>query len=138
MVRSARVGVVGATGAVGTVTLALLRERGYENVRAFASLPSALAEARHGPFVGRSAHMHELSRMWQEVVAGGRQVVVLSGEPGTARAEEAAERILAALATPFRQGNYELVVTPSIGIALYPEHGADFLRLVRKQPEPAD
>ena len=36
-----RVGVVGATGAVGGVTLALLRERGYENVRAFASRRSA-------------------------------------------------------------------------------------------------
>jgi aspartate-semialdehyde dehydrogenase len=33
--------VVGATGAVGTVTLRLLRERGYENVRAFASKRSA-------------------------------------------------------------------------------------------------
>jgi aspartate-semialdehyde dehydrogenase len=32
-----RIGVVGATGAVGTVTLSLLRERGYEHVRAFAS-----------------------------------------------------------------------------------------------------
>lgn len=41
MARSARIGVVGATGAVGTVTLALLRERGYENVRAFASARSA-------------------------------------------------------------------------------------------------
>jgi len=37
----ARIGVVGATGAVGTVTLRLLRERGYENVRAFASARSA-------------------------------------------------------------------------------------------------
>ena len=37
----ARIGVVGATGAVGTVTLALLRERGYTNVRAFASARSA-------------------------------------------------------------------------------------------------
>jgi aspartate-semialdehyde dehydrogenase len=37
----ARVGVVGATGAVGTVTLALLRERGYDKVRAFASARSA-------------------------------------------------------------------------------------------------
>jgi aspartate-semialdehyde dehydrogenase len=37
----ARVGVVGATGAVGGVTLALLAERGYENVRAFASARSA-------------------------------------------------------------------------------------------------
>ena len=39
--RDARIGVVGATGAVGTVTLALLAERGYENVRAFASARSA-------------------------------------------------------------------------------------------------
>jgi aspartate-semialdehyde dehydrogenase len=38
---SARIGVVGATGAVGTVTLELLRERGYGNVRAFASAQSA-------------------------------------------------------------------------------------------------
>jgi aspartate-semialdehyde dehydrogenase len=37
----ARIGVVGATGAVGTVTLELLRERGYANVRAFASARSA-------------------------------------------------------------------------------------------------
>ena len=36
-----RIGVVGATGAVGTVTLGLLRERGYRNVRAFASARSA-------------------------------------------------------------------------------------------------
>jgi aspartate-semialdehyde dehydrogenase len=39
--RDARVGVVGATGAVGSVTLELLRERGYENVRVFASERSA-------------------------------------------------------------------------------------------------
>jgi aspartate-semialdehyde dehydrogenase len=36
-----RIGVVGATGAVGRVTLGLLRERGYANVRAFASSRSA-------------------------------------------------------------------------------------------------
>src|SRR5207253_10152284 len=34
-------GIVGATGAVGTVTLELLRERGYEDVRVFASARSA-------------------------------------------------------------------------------------------------
>jgi aspartate-semialdehyde dehydrogenase len=39
--RDARIGVVGATGAVGTVTLQLLRERGYRSVRAFASSRSA-------------------------------------------------------------------------------------------------
>jgi aspartate-semialdehyde dehydrogenase len=36
-----RLGVVGATGAVGEVALALLAERGFENVRAFASARSA-------------------------------------------------------------------------------------------------
>jgi aspartate-semialdehyde dehydrogenase len=39
--RDARVGIVGATGAVGTVTLELLADRGYTNVRAFASARSA-------------------------------------------------------------------------------------------------
>ena len=41
MTRAARIGVVGATGAVGTVTLGLLAQRGYTNVRAFASSRSA-------------------------------------------------------------------------------------------------
>lgn len=39
--KDARIGVVGATGAVGTITLELLRERGYADVRAFASARSA-------------------------------------------------------------------------------------------------
>src|SRR5881227_1054166 len=38
--RDQAIGVVGATGAVGRVTLGLLRERGYRNVRAFASARS--------------------------------------------------------------------------------------------------
>jgi aspartate-semialdehyde dehydrogenase len=39
--RDARIGVVGATGAVGSVTVQLLRERGHENLRLFASSRSA-------------------------------------------------------------------------------------------------
>jgi aspartate-semialdehyde dehydrogenase len=39
--RNAAIGVVGATGAVGRVALGLLRERGYLNVRAFATARSA-------------------------------------------------------------------------------------------------
>ena len=38
---SARLGVVGATGAVGTITLELLAQRGYTDVHAFASARSA-------------------------------------------------------------------------------------------------
>jgi aspartate-semialdehyde dehydrogenase len=45
---SARIAVVGATGAVGTVTLALLAERGYTNVRAFASARSAGGSVQFG------------------------------------------------------------------------------------------
>ncbi|MGZ8783592.1 MAG: aspartate-semialdehyde dehydrogenase, partial [Gaiellaceae bacterium] len=41
MPRQPRIGVVGATGAVGTITLELLRERGYDDVRLFASARSA-------------------------------------------------------------------------------------------------
>ncbi len=41
MAADARIGVVGSTGAVGAITSALLRERGYRNVRIFASARSA-------------------------------------------------------------------------------------------------
>ena len=41
---SPRIGVVGATGAVGRVTVELLRERGFEDVRLFASARSAGTE----------------------------------------------------------------------------------------------
>jgi len=41
-------GIVGATGAVGTVELELLAERSYENVRAFASERSAGTRVRFG------------------------------------------------------------------------------------------
>src|SRR5215475_11952634 len=43
-----RIGIVGATGAVGTVTLELLAERGYEDVRPFASERSAGSRVAFG------------------------------------------------------------------------------------------
>jgi len=43
-----RIGVIGATGAVGTVTLGLLAERGHDDVRAFASARSAGSTVRFG------------------------------------------------------------------------------------------
>ena len=43
-----RIGVVGATGAVGTVTLELLAERGFDDVRAFASVRSAGSRVAFG------------------------------------------------------------------------------------------
>lgn len=41
MASAPRIGVVGATGAVGTITIELLAERGYSDVRLFASARSA-------------------------------------------------------------------------------------------------
>jgi aspartate-semialdehyde dehydrogenase len=45
---SPRIGVVGATGAVGTITLQLLAQRGYDDVRAFASGRSAGSQVPYG------------------------------------------------------------------------------------------
>ena len=69
MDRSTRIGVVGATGAVGTVTLDLLRERGYSNVRAFASARSA----------GKQLGQHTVEEATPEVLsAGGLDVCLFS------------------------------------------------------------
>ena len=48
MTATPRIGVVGGTGAVGTVTLQLLAERGFDDVRAFASARSAGTTVPYG------------------------------------------------------------------------------------------
>jgi aspartate-semialdehyde dehydrogenase len=68
--RDARIGVVGATGAVGTVTLRLLRERGYEHVRAFASARSAGRELEGGLAVEEATA--------DALLAGGLDLVLFS------------------------------------------------------------
>jgi aspartate-semialdehyde dehydrogenase len=68
--RSARIGVVGATGAVGTVTLRLLGERGYEHARAFASRRSA------GKQLGDGAVVEEATA--GALAAGGLDLVLFS------------------------------------------------------------
>ena len=49
--RDARIAVIGATGAVGSVTMRILRERGFERVRAFASYRSAGSALADGTLV---------------------------------------------------------------------------------------
>jgi aspartate-semialdehyde dehydrogenase len=66
----ARIGIVGATGAVGTVTLGLLAQRGYTNVRAFASARSA-GKTLDGGIVVEEATPEVLA-------AGGLDVVLFS------------------------------------------------------------
>jgi diguanylate cyclase (GGDEF)-like protein len=64
-------------------------------------------------------------------VGGDEFIVVLTGRTDVAHAQEAARRILSILSRPFQQESYELVVTPSIGIAMFPEHGADAQSLLK-------
>ena len=64
-------------------------------------------------------------------LGGDEFMVVLTGYTDTMHAEQAAERILAAHAAPYLHSSYELVVTSSIGIAKYPEHGDDEQSLLK-------
>jgi diguanylate cyclase (GGDEF)-like protein len=78
---------------------------------------------------GALAYTSERARLAR--VGGDEFIVVLSGNPAEADAEQAAQRIQTALVAPFQQGGYELVVTSSIGIALFPEHGTDGQTLLK-------
>jgi predicted signal transduction protein with EAL and GGDEF domain/FixJ family two-component response regulator len=85
-------------------------------------LPGASPAAASGP-PGVSA---QLAR-----VGGDEFVVVLSGRLRGEEAALAAQRIQAAFTVPFALGGYELAVTPSIGIALCPQHGQDAKTLLK-------
>ncbi|GAA5158433.1 putative bifunctional diguanylate cyclase/phosphodiesterase [Viridibacterium curvum] len=69
-----------------------------------------------------------------EVVArsgGDEFVIMLDRLREPADAQRAAEHILAIMAPTARVSGHELAITPSIGIAVYPEHGIDAEELVR-------
>jgi aspartate-semialdehyde dehydrogenase len=68
--RDARVAVIGATGAVGAVTIRILRERGFENVRAFASSRSAGTTLADGTAVEEATP--------EALAAGGIDVALFS------------------------------------------------------------
>jgi diguanylate cyclase (GGDEF)-like protein len=64
-------------------------------------------------------------------LGGDEFMIVLTGLRDAMHAEQAAERMLTEHAVPYWQANYELVVTSSIGIAKYPEHGDDMQSLLK-------
>jgi diguanylate cyclase (GGDEF)-like protein len=64
---------------------------------------------------------------------GGDEFVVLLGEISQADdAARTAGKILATFAQPFQILGHELLVTPSIGISLFPFHGKDVRELITK------
>ncbi|HYE34207.1 sensor domain-containing phosphodiesterase [Methylocaldum sp.] len=62
---------------------------------------------------------------------GGDEFVVLLPETGTDTAAQTAERILGVVAQPYVIEDYRLIITPSIGISLYPQDGSDVETLVK-------
>jgi aspartate-semialdehyde dehydrogenase len=72
-----RIGVVGGTGAVGSVTLQLLRDRGYDDVRVFASARSA----------GREVAGHTVEEATPEALSRG-DVDVFLFSVGTSASRE--------------------------------------------------
>jgi aspartate-semialdehyde dehydrogenase len=79
-VRTPRIGVVGATGAVGGVMLELLAERGYRDVRAFASARSA---GKRVPFADADLVVEEATA--DGLSAGDLDVAFFSIGTGTSR-----------------------------------------------------
>ena len=54
-------------------------------------LPAVLAAGARGPFVGRDASLRRLSDVLDEAAAGGRRLLLLSGEPGLGKTRLATE-----------------------------------------------
>lgn len=70
----------------------------------------------------------------QDLVArlGGDEFVVLMSPPaGRSEAAAVADRIMAAMALPVRLGGEEVFTSPSIGIALFPEHARESDPLIK-------
>jgi predicted signal transduction protein with EAL and GGDEF domain len=64
-------------------------------------------------------------------LGGDEFTVVLSDIPNAGQVERVAQRILAALSEPIALQSHNPVVTPSVGIALFPQDGEDPDTLVR-------
>lgn len=62
---------------------------------------------------------------------GGDEFVVVLPDSGTQAAAHVAEKLLSTIARPYRVNHYELRVTASVGIAIYPNDGGDIDSLFR-------
>jgi predicted signal transduction protein with EAL and GGDEF domain len=62
---------------------------------------------------------------------GGDEFVILLPNTNMAKAGEAAKRIISNLSTPFTLNHQEILITPSIGISMFPDHGLDYDELIK-------
>jgi len=100
-------------------------------------LRTALAEIRGGDPEGEPSQSARLDAAAGSLrgqlarVGGDEFLVVFAGDTGIRHAEHAAKRILSLLSAPCMQESNPLVVTPSIGISVYPDHGSDAQSLLK-------
>ena len=146
--RDLRIGVVGATGAVGRVTLQLLLERGYTNIRTFASWRSA--GGRLGDFEVEEATASALGAgdldlcLFSIGTASSRELVPIAAGAGAVCVDKSSAFRLEAgvpLVVPEVNGarafeHRGIVANPNcctipLTIALAPLHAAAGLRSVR-------
>jgi len=64
-------------------------------------------------------------------ISGDEFAVLLPGAESPAQASRLAERMLAQFDRPFRVAGRSLFMTPSVGIAMHPDHGTDVDTLLR-------
>ncbi|RCX24857.1 putative bifunctional diguanylate cyclase/phosphodiesterase [Thioalbus denitrificans] len=83
---------------------------------------------RESDVVGR-AGVEELGQIAR--LGGDEFTVVLSEIKSPEEAAQVARRIQESLVQPMKVGGYEIVITPSIGVAIYPDHGEDLNTLLK-------
>lgn len=65
-------------------------------------------------------------------LGGDELVILLPGLERTEQVTRVAEKILKVMAVPFQVGTQQVLVTPSIGIVLFPEHGRTLEDLLKR------
>lgn len=103
--------------AVGDELLCMVASRLRDSVRYDSSV---------GVGTAASARAGDLARL-----GGDEFIVILPCLRGPAEAAGVAERLIRALCEPMQFAGRSLVITPSVGIALYPQDGADAETLLR-------
>jgi diguanylate cyclase (GGDEF)-like protein/PAS domain S-box-containing protein len=64
-------------------------------------------------------------------LGGDEFVLLINGESGPDSVATVVEHVLEAVATPWRYGSSEFEITCSVGVALYPDDGADAVTLLK-------
>lgn len=98
---------------------------------------------RFGHEVGDLLLQETATRLCSEVaqagmvgrIGGDEFLVLLDGDCAVEETLSIAQRTRARLGQPFALADEKVTVSPSIGVALYPEHGDDYKRLIRYADE---